>query len=806
MRARRGLSTAAAQPSSAIERMRQRRAAPAATQPNAAIERMRQRRAAETPSLASRAVTGALDFGREALHPIVETVKALPEIVPAIGRQIERLPFTPSSRFGPLGDPTLGGDIIDMMQMPEGARLRDLPDAIKSFGRRTAESAVPSELSRAGKVGRVTGELALLAAPVKGVKLLKKGRRVRAGPATTVPRGRFVPEPGGEPFEPIRGRRPTPTGPGTVEAAAAPAAEPTIVHGVSAIDQPAAAAVAERRLLERRALDSKVTQARTAEGRRYPERGRDRRNVLGTDRRDLSRPGEQARIVAARKRATALRAERDARELAERQAVRRQRQADRRAEAAAKKTQARTAAVPSAAAAPKFRVSAQETADVMRGRQILSEKAGGPLPKGVSDQVDRLRVEYNRTQAEFKKLTADAAADPRESQRFAQAARELGSRLSNIERTTVRLTRAAQKPALDGLKAAETRGQQIIKGFDVGSGFGPLGALIKKHPAVAGATAGGAVGANVVRDDPQGGAGLGILLGLVGAKGVPKLMRLAASEPFNFERAVEKINAVRSELVLTGLAIPKNLATLVGAPVFAGVETKSIRPVVEALRMPANVQAFRAGFSKPIDIGIAGGQRPLGRARVVGRTISAIDKTAIEFLRRGGVPEKRLQELLLREPLEDIVGRGRLASMLKHPLGRLGVMFQRTPFNIFSGGMEEVASLTPRQLFKKFGLDDLAELSGPELRRRRLLTAGTIGAGAAAGELFDDVPLGRLQVAMLTAIMGRRALPFAAAAAATGGQEMLLGTTPLPEFGLNPRQLLPFPGLLRLRDQLAEGR
>ena len=94
---------------------------------------------------------------------------------------------------------------------------------------------------------------------------------------------------------------------------------------------------------------------------------------------------------------------------------------------------------------PKFRVAAPEAAEVQAARQALREKAGGPIPKGMEGQIERLRVEYRRTQNEAKRLKADPTADARESQRLHQAARELGSRLSGMEREAIRLAKAGLK-------------------------------------------------------------------------------------------------------------------------------------------------------------------------------------------------------------------------------------------------------------------------------------------------------------------------------------------------------------------------
>lgn len=79
---------------------------------------------------------------------------------------------------------------------------------------------------------------------------------------------------------------------------------------------------------------------------------------------------------------------------------------------------------------PKPRVTAQEFADLLAGRQKFSEANPGVEPApGMRDELDRAGLEYKRTQSELKRLLGMPDADPAEVARMQQGARELGSRL-----------------------------------------------------------------------------------------------------------------------------------------------------------------------------------------------------------------------------------------------------------------------------------------------------------------------------------------------------------------------------------------
>src|SRR3990167_560149 len=215
-----------------------------------------------------------------------------------------------------------------------------------------------------------------------------------------------------------------------------------------------------------------------------------------------------------------------------------------------------------------------------------------------------------------------------------------------------------------------------------------------------------------------------------------------------FSRLFNALQTIRAESALSGLAIPKNIATAVGVAPIAGAEGGvGPKPLQTMFLQPIkNARAFARGFHDPIDIGAAAGQRLKGP---ISRTISGIDNVAIEALKRAGVPASRIDELLLREPISNWLT-PKTRAVLESPVGRSMVMFQRTPINQFFGGLEEMRNL-------------LGRTGAPS--RQKLVTAGLMAGGAAAGGASDNPYVQALSLPMAYALGGRRGLPMAVSAA-----------------------------------------
>ena len=89
------------------------------------------------------------------------------------------------------------------------------------------------------------------------------------------------------------------------------------------------------------------------------------------------------------------------------------------------------------------RLTAQDVSDMLAGRRKFVEtNPDVTLQPGMRDELDRMGVEYNRTQRELKKLLGMPDADAAEVGRMRQGARELGSRLRRTAKD------AATPPAL----------------------------------------------------------------------------------------------------------------------------------------------------------------------------------------------------------------------------------------------------------------------------------------------------------------------------------------------------------------------
>lgn len=103
------------------------------------------------------------------------------------------------------------------------------------------------------------------------------------------------------------------------------------------------------------------------------------------------------------------------------------------------------------------RMSASDVSAMLRGRQKFADtNPGAELPPGSRDELDRMGVEYTRTQNELKRLLGMPDADPVETQRMSQGARELGSRLR-------KQSQAAAQPPPTPEPAAEPSLMDMLK-------------------------------------------------------------------------------------------------------------------------------------------------------------------------------------------------------------------------------------------------------------------------------------------------------------------------------------------------------
>lgn len=103
--------------------------------------------------------------------------------------------------------------------------------------------------------------------------------------------------------------------------------------------------------------------------------------------------------------------------------------------------------------------NADEFSNVLKGREkFATQHPDAELAPGAEPELDRLGLEYQRTQAELKRLLGMADADPREVARMKQGARELGSRLRQGAKTA-----AAPPPETSPTPAAPTSLAEMLQ-------------------------------------------------------------------------------------------------------------------------------------------------------------------------------------------------------------------------------------------------------------------------------------------------------------------------------------------------------
>ena len=298
--------------------------------------------------------------------------------------------------------------------------------------------------------------------------------------------------------------------------------------------------------------------------------------------------------------------------------------------------------------------------------------------------------------------------------------------------------------------------------------------------ATMGGAAGGAGVGALIADDPDAAMGLALLLGGLGAFGAPKFLNFVAHHPQSARKmakdTAEIATMLRSEALLSGMALPKNIQAAIGSPIQAAFLTRSAKPIKEALRVPTNIKNAIRGF-KMKDFETGSRSR---RAGPFGRAISAVDFQAQEALKRAGLSQAESDFLLLKRPLTDFL-KTKYRDVLQSPMNRAISPFQRTAQNVQGSGREILAGMTPEGVFTPSRLKQLKYLN----------MAFGAGAGAVVSQAIDD-PWGQMAtLALMSALVGPMALPFGIGGAAVGVPAALAGTNALDtEFSADPRKAL----------------
>lgn len=245
------------------------------------------------------------------------------------------------------------------------------------------------------------------------------------------------------------------------------------------------------------------------------------------------------------------------------------------------------------------------------------------------------------------------------------------------------------------------------------------------------------------------------------------MVGLLARKPGMLKAAAAKVNAVRQQLMLSGLAVPKSILGNTGAVVARSLETKSASPLREFFSMETARDAA-ASFKNARQVG------PVGRANTTlpfpldlpGRTMGAMDTATQNALQRSGMGAKEAEAALFQTPLGE--NYGKLGDTLDSPVARYLLPFRRTPFNQFSEGLKT---------FKP-------GYANPMTRN------AYVGAGAVHGSMTadDQYPV---SIPLATAGAAKYGLPYAVGALAgrtlAGGKDSagIAGSMlPVSEYGI----------------------
>lgn len=276
-------------------------------------------------------------------------------------------------------------------------------------------------------------------------------------------------------------------------------------------------------------------------------------------------------------------------------------------------------------------------------------------------------------------------------------------------------------------------------------------------------------------EEPSSGADMGLLgLGAVGLAG----LGIASRKPGLIGRAASKLGALRQQLMLSGLAVPKSILGNIGGAAVASAERKTMEPLRQLFSRQTLRDVKSAWRDMPAAVDPSYGTTLAGPTP--GRAMGAVDTATRKALQRAGLTEEESAREILQAPLT-----GRLASALDSPAARYLVPFRRTPFNQFMEGFETLKGAHPRIL------------------------AATGGAGAVHGAATADNPY-PLSLGLGTAAAARYGLPYTLGAVVgrtlTGARTSagIAGSAlPVSEYGLTSSveaPLRPFqePALVRL--------
>jgi hypothetical protein len=236
---------------------------------------------------------------------------------------------------------------------------------------------------------------------------------------------------------------------------------------------------------------------------------------------------------------------------------------------------------------------------------------------------------------------------------------------------------------------------------------------------------------------------------------------LAMRNPGALSKLFKGANAVRQQLMLSGLALPKSALGNAGAALNASLERKSIAPLKQLFSPQTAREAVSAYKSGGQALGVnLPGPTP-------GRIMNALDTATQGALQRAGLTAEESAAQVLQSPLGENFGK--FGEALEGPVAAHIMPFRRTPFNQFVEGLK---TMTPSHANKG-------------------VTAGYATAGAVHGTATSDERY-PVTIPLATALAAKYGLPYALAAVAArkllGGAEEgggILGSAlPVSEYGV----------------------
>lgn len=285
---------------------------------------------------------------------------------------------------------------------------------------------------------------------------------------------------------------------------------------------------------------------------------------------------------------------------------------------------------------------------------------------------------------------------------------------------------------------------------------------------------------------------------------------------------LEKLNELRQQMMLTGLAIPKATLGSAGGATIASVERGSLKPLKELFSRQTLRDIgtqYKAGAPGHIQAATQTGKAMHGP----GRALGAIDNAFQGAMKRAGVSPEYAEELAFQTPLGKHYGP--FGEALDSPVMRYLQPFRRSPFNQYFLGARETrhamggAPMIDARDARAIGMHLAQGVKGkvPMDQRlaniRRALLYSSAGVGAAHGAATADERF-PLTMGLGLAAANRYALPYAAGAIAgrtlAGGLDptALAGEVlPISEYGLgsgiaDPTQAFTRPAFIRLAQRL----